>query len=56
MSEVPVNFYEFATFFRDQLHCPDVLFLDGTISSIYAPELKRNDFRMDLGPIIGVTE
>ena len=56
MSEVPVNFYEFATFFRDQLHCPDVLFLDGTLSSIYAPALKRNDFRMDLGPMIGVTE
>lgn len=56
MSEVPVNFYEFATFIRDQLRCPDVLFLDGTISSIYAPELNRNDFRMDLGPIIGVTE
>jgi uncharacterized protein YigE (DUF2233 family) len=56
MSEVPVNFYEFATFFRDQLHCPDVLFLDGTVSSIYAPAIQRNDFRMDLGPIIGVTE
>lgn len=56
MSEVPVNFYEFATFIRDQLHCPDVLFLDGTISSIYAPAIKRNDFRMDLGPMIGVTE
>ncbi|MEP6668214.1 MAG: phosphodiester glycosidase family protein [Chthoniobacter sp.] len=56
MSDVPVNFYEFATFFRDRLHCPDALFLDGTISSVYSTELKRNDFRMDLGPIIGVTE
>lgn len=56
MSEAPVNFYEFATFLRDQLHCPDALFLDGTLSSIYAPALQRNDFRMDLGPIIGVTE
>jgi uncharacterized protein YigE (DUF2233 family) len=56
MSEVPVTFYEFATLFRDRLHCPDALFLDGTISSLYAPALKRDDFRMDLGPIIGVTE
>jgi uncharacterized protein YigE (DUF2233 family) len=56
ISEAPVNFYEFATFFRDQLRCPDALFLDGTISSLYAPELKRSDFRMSLGPIIGVTE
>jgi uncharacterized protein YigE (DUF2233 family) len=56
MSEVPVTFHEFATLFRDRLHCPDALFLDGTISSVYAPALKRDDFRMDLGPIIGVIE
>ncbi|MEA3207173.1 MAG: hypothetical protein QOE70_230 [Chthoniobacter sp.] len=56
ITEAPVNFYEFATLFRDQLKCPDALFLDGTISSLYAPQLKRFDFRMDLGPIIGVTE
>ncbi len=30
ISEAPVNFYEFATLFRDKLHCPDALFLDGT--------------------------
>lgn len=56
ISEAAVNFHEFATLFRDQLKCPDALFLDGTISSLYAPALKRADFRMDLGPMIGVTE
>jgi uncharacterized protein YigE (DUF2233 family) len=56
ISDVPVNFYEFATLFRDKLQCPDALFLDGTISSLHAPALKRSDFRMDLGPIIAVTE
>lgn len=56
ISEEPVNFHEFATFFRDGLRCPDALFLDGTISSLYSPELGRNDFRMDLGPILAVTE
>ena len=56
ISEAPVSFHEFATFFRDQMHCPDALFLDGTVSSLYAPALKRNDFRMDLGPMIGVVE
>jgi len=56
ISEEPVNFYEFATLFRDILHCPNALFLDGTISSLYAPELKRNDKRMDMGPIVGITE
>jgi uncharacterized protein YigE (DUF2233 family) len=56
ISEVPVNFYEFAMFFRDRLHCLNALFLDGTISSLYSPALKRDDFRMDLGPIVAVTE
>ncbi|HEV7403573.1 MAG TPA: phosphodiester glycosidase family protein [Chthoniobacteraceae bacterium] len=56
ITEAPVNFYEFASLFRDELKCPDALFLDGTVSSLCAPALKRADFRMDLGPMIGVTE
>jgi uncharacterized protein YigE (DUF2233 family) len=56
ISEVPVNFHEFAKFFRDTLHCPDALFLDGTISSLHSTQLGRSDFKMDLGPIIGVVE
>lgn len=56
ISEVPITFHEFATLFRDMLNCPDALFLDGTVSSLYAPKLNRSDFRMDLGPIMGVTE
>ncbi len=56
IAEAPLNFHEFATFFRDTLHCPDALFLDGTISSLYSSKLNRNDFKMDLGPIIGITE
>ncbi len=56
ISETPVTFYELATLFRERLHCSDALFLDGTISSLYAPALKRDDSRADLGPIIGVTE
>ncbi len=56
ISEDQINFYEFATFFRDTMHCPDALFLDGSVSSLYAPALRRNDFRVDLGPMIGVTQ
>jgi len=56
ISEEPVSFYEFATLFRDKLHCPDALFLDGTVSSLHAPQLKRSDSRMDLGPIIAITK
>lgn len=35
VSESPVNFHAFARLFRDQLHCRDALFLDGTISQTY---------------------
>lgn len=55
ISEQPVNFHDFATLFRDALHCQDALFLDGTVSSLHAPELNRSDRKMDLGPIIGIT-
>jgi uncharacterized protein YigE (DUF2233 family) len=54
ITEGPVNFHDFTTFFRDTLKCPDALFFDGTISSLYAPELNRQDLKIDLGPIIGV--
>lgn len=56
ISEEPVNFYEFATMFRDLLKCPDALFFDGTVSSLFSSHLKRNDKKMDLGPVIGITE
>ncbi len=56
ISEGPVNFHQFATLFRDRLSCSNALYLDGVISSLFAPKLKRNDARADLGPIIAVTE
>ena len=55
ISETPVNFHEFASYFREVLKCPDALYLDGSVSSIYAPELQRHDAHHCLGPIIGVT-
>lgn len=55
ISEEIVSFHELATLFRDALKCPDALFLDGTVSSLFAPPLKRNDKKMDLGPMIGIT-
>lgn len=56
ISSDPVNFHEFATLFRDVLRCQNALFLDGTVSSLFAPDLKRNDVKFPLGPILGVTE
>jgi uncharacterized protein YigE (DUF2233 family) len=54
ISESPVTFYEFASFFRDALHCREALYLDGTISSLYAPSLNREDRGSDMGPMLGV--
>jgi uncharacterized protein YigE (DUF2233 family) len=56
LSESPVTFYEFAGFFRDTLHCREALYLDGTISSLYAPSLHREDRGSDMGPMLGVVK
>jgi uncharacterized protein YigE (DUF2233 family) len=36
VSAGPVNFHTFASLFRDKLGCRDALYLDGTLSQIYA--------------------
>jgi uncharacterized protein YigE (DUF2233 family) len=54
ISEEPVNFYDFATVFRTHLKVPNALFLDGSVSRLYAPEIGRRDFGFSLGPIVGV--
>ncbi len=54
ISNEPVTFHEFASLFRDRLQCDNALFLDGSISALYAPELGRDDFTLPMGPIVGV--
>jgi len=54
ISRQKVNFDELARFFRDELKTPNALFLDGSISSLYAPEMKREDWWHPMGPIVGV--
>lgn len=56
IAEDPVNFHEFATFFRDGLGCANALYLDGSVSSIYSTVLNRNDCHAELGPMLAVTE
>lgn len=56
ITEGPVNLYDFAVFFRNVLHCQNALYFDGTVSSLYSPELNRSDKLIDLGPIIGLVE
>ena len=41
ISDGPVSFGRLARFFRDGLHCPDALYLDGAISALWAPGLNR---------------
>jgi uncharacterized protein YigE (DUF2233 family) len=54
MADDPVTFDTFARLFRDGLGCKNALFLDGSVSSLYAPELNRDDELGPIGPIVGV--
>ena len=56
ISQSAVNFHSFARMFRNRLDCRNALFLDGSISSLYAPELGRNDNFFRLGPIVGLVK
>lgn len=56
ISNQPVNFYVFAMLFKEQLHCPNALFLDGTISKMYAPEINRLDLDGNLGPFVVLSQ
>jgi uncharacterized protein YigE (DUF2233 family) len=54
ISRDQVSFGRFARFFRDALHCPNALFLDGHVSSLWAPLLDRQDRGFALGPMVVV--
>ncbi|MEM7718055.1 MAG: phosphodiester glycosidase family protein [Pseudomonadota bacterium] len=54
ISNERVNFHHFGRLFRDALGSPNALFLDGTISRLYAPGLERRDIGFPMGPILGV--
>lgn len=53
ISNTPVNLFEFARFFRDHLDMPQALYIDGNVSRLHAPELRRSDWGAMLGPIVG---
>jgi uncharacterized protein YigE (DUF2233 family) len=56
ISDTPVSFGRFARFFKDALGCPDALYLDGSVSSLWAPGLGRLDVREGLGPFVLVID
>ena len=54
ISDQPVSFSRLARFLRDSLGCPDALYFDGVVSSLWAPGLGRVDGRTGLGPLLVV--
>ncbi len=54
ISAAPVSFGRLARFLRDGLGCRDALYLDGAISSLWAPSLGRMDRRRGLGTFVAV--
>jgi len=57
ISNTPVTFHAFGSFFRDHLGLRNALYFDGNVSRLRAPDLGRNDIGFGaLGPIIGVVE
>lgn len=56
ISQELVNFYDFASLFKDDLKCDNALFLDGAISRMYLPQLHINDTGGNFGAMIGVVK
>jgi uncharacterized protein YigE (DUF2233 family) len=54
ISDEPISFGKLARYFRDDLHCPNALFLDGSVSSLWDPHMGRVDGGPPLGPLIVV--
>jgi uncharacterized protein YigE (DUF2233 family) len=54
ISDAPISFGKLARYFRDVLKTPNALFLDGSVSSLWNPEMGRIDGGPPLGPLIVV--
>lgn len=56
ISEERVRFYDFGLLFKEHLNTPNALYFDGTISSVYAPEIGRVDRLFPMGPMVAVVK
>jgi uncharacterized protein YigE (DUF2233 family) len=56
ISDDAVSFGRMARFFRDILHCPNALYLDGSVSSLWDRAGGRRDTNSELGPLVAVFE
>lgn len=54
ISDEPISFGKLARYFREGLKCPNALFLDGSVSSLWDPQHGRVDGGPPLGPLIVV--
>lgn len=54
ISDEPVSFGRLARYYRDVLDCPNALYLDGSVSSLWDPDHGRVDGGPPLGPLIVV--
>ena len=55
MSKEPVNFYDFATYFKEQ-GCRYALYLDGFVSRTYLPEKEWMQTDGDFGVMVAVSK
>jgi len=56
ISEKPVNFFKFASLFKDELQTPNALYFDGVVSRLFDAASGRHDLGMAMGPIVAVVE
>jgi uncharacterized protein YigE (DUF2233 family) len=54
ISSVPVNFYDFASFFKSR-NCRNALYLDGFVSRAYIPDKNWKQLDGDFGVLISVS-
>lgn len=55
ISNWPVNFHTFASFFAEVLHCRNALYLDGSLSGLYAPAINRKGAGFEYVGMLAVT-
>ncbi|MFN8263739.1 MAG: phosphodiester glycosidase family protein [Chitinophagales bacterium] len=56
ISDGAVNFWDFATVFKDIFGCKNALYLDGAISLMYLNKVNPSDVGGNFGPLISITK
>ena len=56
ISNGPINFYDFANFFKEKVGCESALYLDGVISRFYLSDINRQEDDGDFSGLFAVLE